>query len=372
MSKFEQLLDFIVNEDHEAANALFHEIVVEKSRTIYENIIAEEEDEEEDECYGEASEDEDESMDEAADDEEDETIESMFGEAEEDDEEDDEEDEGEDDFPVQDQTDDFEDDTEDDAFGDLGDEDDDMDGDMDDDMDEPADKGDIQNLEDQLEELKAQFEKLMSEVDKDGDGDHDMTDHDMADDGMGSDHMGMGGYEGNEEGMMEASDDEDEDEEDESMKESRMPKSQGERMREYIEKVTANMDGGLVGARTGQTISGPKDGKSPVSSGSGKPTSGATAKNIAQSGKGADEDGTSPKGKVGGLLKSGGSFVPAGTKNVSNTASAKKPDGAKLDSVKKPGNKEGEGWGVGKGDKAGQTGSVDTKSPLSGAPNRAR
>ena len=47
-TKFEQLLDFLVNEEMEKANELFHEIVVEKSRTIYENLIADEESEEED------------------------------------------------------------------------------------------------------------------------------------------------------------------------------------------------------------------------------------------------------------------------------------------------------------------------------------
>ena len=41
-TKFEQLLDLIVNEEMDKANELFHEIVVEKSRDIYENLIAEE------------------------------------------------------------------------------------------------------------------------------------------------------------------------------------------------------------------------------------------------------------------------------------------------------------------------------------------
>ncbi|NDG78988.1 MAG: hypothetical protein EBX47_06110 [Synechococcaceae bacterium WB8_1B_057] len=45
MTKFEQLLDYIVNEEHDKANELFHEIVVEKSREIYENLIAQEEEE---------------------------------------------------------------------------------------------------------------------------------------------------------------------------------------------------------------------------------------------------------------------------------------------------------------------------------------
>ena len=41
-TKFEQLLDLIVNEEMDKANELFHSIVVEKSRDIYENLIAEE------------------------------------------------------------------------------------------------------------------------------------------------------------------------------------------------------------------------------------------------------------------------------------------------------------------------------------------
>ena len=45
-NKFEQLLDLLVNEEMDKANELFHEIVVEKSREIYENMIAEEADDE--------------------------------------------------------------------------------------------------------------------------------------------------------------------------------------------------------------------------------------------------------------------------------------------------------------------------------------
>jgi lipopolysaccharide biosynthesis regulator YciM len=39
-NKFERLLDHLVNEDMDKANALFHEIVVEKSRSIYESLMA--------------------------------------------------------------------------------------------------------------------------------------------------------------------------------------------------------------------------------------------------------------------------------------------------------------------------------------------
>ena len=49
---------------------------------------------------------------------------------------------------------------------------------MDADGDEEGDVEDrVVDLEDALDELKAEFEKMMSGMDKDGDGDHDMEDH---------------------------------------------------------------------------------------------------------------------------------------------------------------------------------------------------
>jgi len=43
MNKFEQLIEFVINDDEKRAKALFHEIVVEKSKDIYEEIMSEEE-----------------------------------------------------------------------------------------------------------------------------------------------------------------------------------------------------------------------------------------------------------------------------------------------------------------------------------------
>ena len=40
-NKFNELLDLLVNEENDKAEALFHEIVVEKSRDIYENLADE-------------------------------------------------------------------------------------------------------------------------------------------------------------------------------------------------------------------------------------------------------------------------------------------------------------------------------------------
>jgi len=47
MNKYEQLIEYIINEDEDKAKALFHDIVVEKSRDIYESLIDEETVEEE-------------------------------------------------------------------------------------------------------------------------------------------------------------------------------------------------------------------------------------------------------------------------------------------------------------------------------------
>lgn len=353
-TKFEQLLDYLVNEEQEKANELFHEIVVEKSREIYENLIAEEEEQEEETTEAVDSEDEeDEAMDEAMDCDEEETVESMFGE------EDDE-------FPVQDQTDDLEGDVQDDEFTAAVDGEDDFGGEE---GGAPATKDDVQDLEDALEELKAEFEALLAQEEGEG---HDIDAIQAAGDEEGEEEAD------DEFGSEEDGEEEAGEEEEEKVAEGK--KSAGQTMREYIEKVAQTMtDGEGVGSGRGDLAgqTGHDSGKSPVSSGSGKPTSGANAKNIAQGGKGEGEmSGTSPnadKGSRGLVGNTKGEFTKAGTKNVASSANAKKPDGAKLSSVSKPGNKEFAGVGAATGgDKAGQTGSGDTKSPLTGAPNRAK
>ena len=320
-TKFEQLLDLLVNEEHEKANELFHTIVVEKSREIYENLIAEEADEEDQE--DEDQEEEDESVEEAFGMEDEEMDEEMGGDA----------------------TDDFVSDTEspDDAFGDE--EEDEEGGD-----ESPATKSDVQDLEDALEELKAEFERLMN-----------------AEEAEEEENPGVHGDE-----SLTGADDEDdeEEEEDESEEEFESLYNESRQLtREYREKVASPSmtDGGGVGSGKGDLAgqTGTVNTRSPVSSGSGKPTSGANAKNIAQAGTGVGNNtGTSPNAKgPAGVLKAGGDFVPAGTKNVASSSTAKMQDGAKLSAVSKPAmKKEGEGVGSGRGDKAGQTSMGSTKS----------
>ena len=42
MNKYEKLIEHIINDDNDKARALFHQIVVEKSREIYESLMDEE------------------------------------------------------------------------------------------------------------------------------------------------------------------------------------------------------------------------------------------------------------------------------------------------------------------------------------------
>ena len=49
MNRFEQLIEYVINDEEAKARELFHDIVVEKSRQIYEDIMAEEDQEDIDE-----------------------------------------------------------------------------------------------------------------------------------------------------------------------------------------------------------------------------------------------------------------------------------------------------------------------------------
>ena len=60
MNKFEQLIEYVINDEEQKARDLFHEIVVEKSRGIYEELMSEEEIEE-----AESTDDEDEKAEKA-------------------------------------------------------------------------------------------------------------------------------------------------------------------------------------------------------------------------------------------------------------------------------------------------------------------
>jgi len=181
MNRFEQLIEYVINDEEAKAQALFHEIVVEKSRQIYENIMAEEAEEELDEGR-------EEELDEAA---EEDIEEGMMGGDASDDLIDDVEMEEESDMNMEAEHDD-------DMGGDHAEPDmDNMGGASDHDVDnEPATKDDIMNLEDKLDQLMAEFEDLM--------GNDDMGNGDGFGPDEGGDAIEMDDTDEMEPGMMEA------------------------------------------------------------------------------------------------------------------------------------------------------------------------
>jgi hypothetical protein len=152
MNRFEQLIEYVINDEEAKAQALFHEIVVEKSRQIYENIMSEEDIEEA----------KHEELDEAEDDL-DEGDESLMADVEMEEESDmNMEAEGDEEPMGGDSQNDFIDDVEAGDDSEFGSEEGGS--------DEPATKDDIMNLEDKLDQLMAEFEDLMGGDDM-GDGD---------------------------------------------------------------------------------------------------------------------------------------------------------------------------------------------------------
>ena len=261
VDKFQQMLEYLVNEDKEKAEELFHEIVVEKSRQIYEDLLAEEfADDEIEEADEEEVEESDEDEIEEADEEE---VEESDEEV--------EEDFDLDEFDVEEAP--MGGDPADDMEMDMDMDDDDMDDDdmdMDGDGDEPATQDDIKDLEAELADLKAEFEELMSDMDKDDD---------MDDDDMDMDKESVDEYEDFEESdeeEVEESDEEEVEESDEEEVEENVTKTAAEEMREYVEKVTAKM--GDMGADTKSPVAGAND-------------MGGDAGNIAQ---GGEEKGMTP------------------------------------------------------------------------------
>jgi hypothetical protein len=237
-SKFEQMLEYLIAEDQEKAKEIFHQLVVEKSREIYETILAED--------FESIEESDDE------DDEDEDEVQENFGFAE---------------AGAEiggDATDDFisdvEADGEEDAFGS-----DDEGGDEFGDEEGLEDR--VVDLEDALDELKAEFDKLMA----DEGGEEDEGEEDM-----------FGG--------------DDEGEEDEGEEEMPPKKADEDFMREYIEKVTAPKMGDN-GANTKSIVAKKND-------------MGGTTANILKGGE------STTGGTKGGLLNPSTKEDDAGNVNV--------------------------------------------------------
>ena len=285
-NKFEQMLELLVNEDKAAAEELFHEIVVEKSRDIYESLLEDEAevDEADDEAVDESDEDLDEADDEAVD-ESDEDLDENFD---------------LDTFEVE-ADDDMGGDPTDDMMTDLG-----MDDEGEDDG-EDAPEGDVEDrvedLEDALDDLKAEFEKMMA-----GDGEDDGEE---ADDDADDMDMDAGDEEAEEESYAFEAD------EDEEVEEDTTEKSASETMREYVEKVSATM--GDNGVNNTSTVAKPNNmgGTSSnlnqagtdagVETGAGKKIAGSALND-----QNAKDIGTGNINVPGGKAAKAGKTVPAG------------------------------------------------------------
>jgi len=146
MNKFEQLIEYIINDEEDKAKELFHEVVVEKSRDIYENLMAEEEQVEEstEETVEEATESDEETVEESTEEVAEDAVEESI-------------------------VDEITDETEigGDASDDLVDE---IEADEEGIALEGEDEEDLEDrvvdLEDKLDELMAEFEELMNDEDK--------------------------------------------------------------------------------------------------------------------------------------------------------------------------------------------------------------
>ena len=188
MNKFEQLIEYVINDEEAKARELFHDIVVEKSRAIYEEMM-------EEETVEESEEQIDEESTHAEDDKAEKAGRKVTKDIEYDDKKD-KMDEGMDDAQMGgDQADDLIDDIEVEEEG-LS-----MEAEGDDMGEEMAD-ADIEDrvvdLEDKLDELMAEFEALMgdqgeadvdTEMDMEVDSDDGMTDIEVADDEMETEGM---------------------------------------------------------------------------------------------------------------------------------------------------------------------------------------
>lgn len=271
MNKYEQLIEHIISDEESKARALFHQIVVERSREIYESLM----DEEPGMHNGGVNDLVDEvSRDEHGMHEEDEEV-GMPG----------------DDMSGDPAADDIS--SDDPEMGAM----DGMDGGMGGD-DSPATKSDILDLESAIDELKAEFERLVSH--EDGESGDEEGEEETGDE-EGSENP-FGGADDEESDDEESADDEEAEEEEDAVAESRTrdrsKMSDAERLREYVDKVGHDWDknaqkgpkGESVGTGNKSESQGEKNTTS-LTSGKMKNDMGGTTGNILKGGAEQSPDG---------------------------------------------------------------------------------
>ena len=314
-SKFEQMLEKLVADDRTAAEEIFHEIVVEKSRSIYEGLL---EDDIKDIEVDEASkEDKEEETTEASkeDKKEDDKVEEKTSE------ESKEEDKVE-------ETSKDEEETTDESFLDVensevapaeahgGDATDDMVGDIempagDENGEENGDDSEngeeeiedrVVDLEDAIDDLKAEFEKMMGDKDEDEGDDEDSEEEKedeaiVSQDAEGETAIAVAPELGEQPAV-----------------ETAVPKTASEEIREYVNKVSV------------KHTDGSDNSKSPVA---GKNDMGGTASNIAKGGEEKGGKAPAPKEENAGNINVPGgkaklTAAPKAKTKVEDDASAKK------------------------------------------------
>jgi hypothetical protein len=292
MNKYEKLMEYIINDQEDKAKALFHQIVVERSREIYESLMDE--------------------QDPAV---QDDQVEGLVDEI------------TADETCMHEADDDMEMDIDPEASSRMGDMGSDMEMGMGDEEGEEGGEGEIEDrvmdLEDAIDELKAEFDRIIG-------GDE-----------QGSDDAEVGDDEGSEELNMNEAKDEDEaedkegdDDKDEDKKDVKEAKSAAEKLREYVDKVSdghgPEKKGGAEGSEVGKA--GSSVGVNKQSIVAGKNDMGGTTANITKGGTESAPDGQAPKGAVKGKGEFTGQFQ-------------NKP-GAKADMGKAPAAKKGEDGGI--------------------------
>lgn len=291
MNKYEQLIEHIISDEESKARALFHQIVVERSREIYESLM----DEEPGMHHGGVNDLVDEvSRDEHGMHEEDEEV-GMPG----------------------------DDMSGDPAADDIG-ADPEMGGDMGGDMggmggdDSPATKSDILDLESAIDELKAEFERLVSH--EEGETDDEEGEEGGEEEGGENPFASADDEEGGEEADdEEADDEEEEDAVAESRTRDRSKMSEAERLREYVDKVGHDWDknaqkgpkGENVGTGNKSESQGEKNTTS-LTSGKMKNDMGGTTANTLRGGAEQNPDGKEYKAPSNQYAKGRGDLPHAG------------------------------------------------------------
>jgi hypothetical protein len=288
MNKFEKLIEYIINDEDQKARELFHDIVVEKSRDIYESIMDEESMEET--VHGQDN------------------VESMVDEI-----------------------------THEEAVGEEDEEGSEMELDHDADSEvgdelamhgDDAEEAEHEEIEDKVMDIDAKLDELLAKFDEimGHEGGEEMPA--MHDEEPAMDEMGMMESKDEEDEEDEEDDEEEEEEEEESKDdkktESRSNKSTSELMREYVDRI-GDIYGGAGDAAEGDAV-GSSGKKTSVNTKSEVgPGADFGGKAVTSKGGNQDQDGTTPTKASNEYTKGEGKLIgkvgntPGGNKKLSAT-----------------------------------------------------